>query len=62
VVVSWPVSVTPLFHLMQATKLNGPWSPVSSVIVGSQNQATLSTSSGASSFYQLQLITPFGEP
>jgi hypothetical protein len=60
VVVSWPVSVSSLFTLMQSSSLTGPWSPavpVSSGIVGLQNQATLSTG-GSASFYKLQLNDP----
>jgi hypothetical protein len=60
VVVSWPVSVSSLFTLMQSSSLTGPWSPavpVSSGIVGLQNQATLSAG-GSASFYKLQLTDP----
>lgn len=60
VVVSWPVSVSTLFTLMQSSSLTGPWTPavpVSSAVVGLQNQVTLTTGSG-STFYRLQLIDP----
>jgi hypothetical protein len=60
VVVSWPVSVSSLFTLMQSSSLKGPWSPaapVSSAIVNLQNEATL-TGGGSTSFYKLQLNDP----
>jgi hypothetical protein len=60
VVVSWPVSVSTLFTLMQSGSLTGPWTPavpVSSAIVGLQNQATLSAG-GTAAYYRLQLIDP----
>ena len=60
VVVSWPVSVSTFFKLVQSSSLTGPWSPavpVSSGIVGLQNQATLSVS-GSAAYYKLQLNDP----
>jgi hypothetical protein len=60
VVVSWPVSVSTLFTLMQSSSLDGPWlpaAPVTSAIVSLQNQATLSAG-GKSLFYRLQLTDP----
>jgi len=60
VVVSWPVSVSSLFTLVQSSTLAGPWTPavpVSSVIVGLRKQVTLGAVSGAT-FYRLQLIDP----
>jgi hypothetical protein len=60
VVVSWPVSVSSLFTLMQSSTLTGPWLPavtVSSGIVGLQNQVTLSAG-GNASYYKLQLMDP----
>ena len=60
VVVSWPVSISTLFTLMQSSSVTGPWSPavpVSSAIVGLQNQATLNAG-GSASFYKLQLNAP----
>ncbi|MGA2246534.1 MAG: hypothetical protein ABSH48_16180 [Verrucomicrobiota bacterium] len=60
VVVSWPVSVSSLFTLVQSGTLAGPWSPavpVSSAVVGLQNQVTLSAG-GSLTFYRLQLNDP----
>jgi hypothetical protein len=60
VVVSWPVSVSTLFTLMQSSSLTGPWTPavpVSSAVAGLQNQVTLSAGRAAG-FYKLQLIDP----
>ena len=60
VVVSWPVSVSSLFTLVQSSSLAGPWTPpvpVSSGIVGLQKQVTL-TAGGGHTFYRLQLIDP----
>jgi hypothetical protein len=60
VVVSWPVSVSTLFTLMQSSSVTGPWIPavpVSSAIVGLQNQVTLSLGGGGG-FYRLQLTDP----
>jgi hypothetical protein len=60
VVVSWPVSVSTLFTLMQSSSLTGPWTPavaVSSAIVGNQKQVTLSTGS-STTFYRLRLVDP----
>lgn len=60
VVISWPVSVSSLFNLMQSSSVQGPWvsaTPTSSGIVGLQNQATFSAGSTAS-FYKLQLVDP----
>jgi hypothetical protein len=60
VVVSWPVSVSSLFTLLQSSGLTGPWAPavpVSSAIVGLREQVTL-TAGGSSTFYRLQLIDP----
>lgn len=60
VVVSWPVSVSSLFTLEQSSSLTGPWTPaapVSSAIVGLQNQAVL-TVGGSTTFYRLQLNDP----
>lgn len=60
VVVSWPVSVSTLFTLVQSGSLTGPWTPavpVSSAKVGLQNQATLSAG-GTATYYRLQLIDP----
>ncbi len=62
-IVSVPVTVSPLFQLMQSTNLTGPWVPastVSSVVVGSQVQTTVSTTNNADAFFELQLKTPFG--
>jgi hypothetical protein len=59
-VVSWPVSVSTLFTLVQSSNVTGPWipaAPVASAIVGLQNQVTVSVD-GSSSFYRLQLIDP----
>ncbi len=55
VVVSWPTSASPLFTLQQAAALNGTWSNVSAtpVVVGSQNEVTLTPASTA--FYRLFL-------
>jgi len=60
VVVSWPVSVSTLFTLVQSSSLTGPWTPavpVSSAIVSLYNQATLSAV-GTATYYRLQLIDP----
>jgi hypothetical protein len=60
VVVSWPVSVSTLFTLMQGSGITGPWTPavpVSSALVGLQKQVTLSAAGGPT-FYRLQLIDP----
>lgn len=60
VVVSWPVSVSTLFTLVQSSSLTGPWTPtvpVSSAIVGLQQQVTLNAG-GNNTFYRLQLIDP----
>jgi hypothetical protein len=60
VVVSWPVSVSSLFSLVQSSSLTGPWvpvAPVSSGLVGLQNQVILNAG-GEASFYKLQLNDP----
>jgi hypothetical protein len=60
VVVSWPVSVSSLFTLVQSSSLTGPWSPVtpvSSAIVGFENEVTL-TAGGNLTFYRLMLNDP----
>jgi len=62
VVVSWPVSVSSLFTLVQSSSLtaSGSWTPavqVSSAIVGLQKQVTLNAG-GSATFYRLQLIDP----
>jgi hypothetical protein len=62
VVVSWPVSVSSLFQLVQSDSITGPWSStapstVSSTVAGLQNVVTL-TPLGAATFYELQLIDP----
>jgi hypothetical protein len=60
VVVSWPVSVSSLFKLMQSSSLSGPWlpaAPISSGVVGLQNQVTLSAG-GSPVYYKLQLVDP----
>ena len=60
VIVSWPVSVSTLFTLVQSGSLTGPWSPVvpgSSGQVGLENQVTL-PASGGTVFYRLQLNDP----
>ncbi len=60
VVVSWPVSISTLFTLMQSSSIIGPWSPavpVSSAVVGLQKQVTLSAG-GSGAFYRLQLNDP----
>jgi len=56
VVVSWPVSVTTLLVLQEATSLNGTWSNVGTVptVVGSENQVTL-TPGTSTVFYRLSL-------
>jgi hypothetical protein len=60
VIVSWPVSVSSLFALAQSASPAGPWTPatpVSTAIVGLQNQATLNAG-GKAAFYRLQLLDP----
>jgi len=60
VVVSWPVSVSSLFTLMQSGSLNGPWAPAapaSSAVVGLMNDAAFNAG-GSASFYALQLNDP----
>jgi hypothetical protein len=60
VLASWPVSVSSLFTLEQSGSLTGPWTPaapVSSAVVGLQNQATLTTG-GSTTFYRLRLNDP----
>ncbi len=60
VVVSWPVSVSSLFTLMQSSSLAGPWTPavpVSSSGAGLQNHVTVSAG-GTAAFYTLQLNDP----
>jgi hypothetical protein len=60
VVVSWPVSVSSLFTLVQSSSPTGAWTPavpVSSGVVGGQNQVTLSAGASAT-FYQLLLNDP----
>jgi hypothetical protein len=60
VAVSWPVSVATWFTLVQSSSLAGPWlpaTPVSSAIVGLQNQSVLSAG-GGTTFYKLQLNDP----
>jgi hypothetical protein len=60
VVVSWPISVSSLFTLVQSSSLTGPWTPVapeSSAIVGLENQATL-TVGGNITFFRLVLNDP----
>jgi hypothetical protein len=62
VVVSWPVSISSLFTLVQSSSLTagGSWTPavpVSSAIVGLQKQVTLNAG-GSATFYRLQLIDP----
>lgn len=60
VVVSWPVSISSLFTLVQSSSVAGPWTPavpVSNVVAGLQKQATLNAG-GSSTFYRLQLIDP----
>jgi hypothetical protein len=61
VLVSWPVSVSTLFTLVQGNSLTGPWAPavpVSSAIVGLQKQVTLNASGSGGTFYRLQLVDP----
>jgi hypothetical protein len=60
VVVSWSISVSPLFTLLHSSRVNGPWSPAdmsSLTQVGLQNQVTLNVG-GSTAFYQLQLTAP----
>jgi hypothetical protein len=62
VVVSWPVTVSSLFQLLQAPSANGPWtvaatSPFPTSPDGTMNQVTVSASS-RDSFYRLQLTAP----
>jgi hypothetical protein len=55
VVISWPVGVSPLFMLQQATSLLGPCTNVNapSQVVSAQNQVTLTP--GTSTFFRLSL-------
>jgi len=55
VVISWPVGVSPLFVLQQASSLLGPWSnvAVASQVVNAQNQVTLTP--GTATFFRLSL-------
>jgi hypothetical protein len=56
VIVSWPVSVSPLFVLQQSSALNGTWSNVATapVVVNSKNQVTLTPGTTAA-FFRLSL-------
>jgi hypothetical protein len=56
VVVTWPSSATNRFQFQQTTNLNGPWSniTVTTNVVGTNNQVTLTPSSSAV-FYRLNL-------
>lgn len=61
VTVSWPVSVSSLFMLQQSGNLTGPWVPavpISTGVVGPQNQATFNVGGTSASFYRLQLVDP----
>jgi hypothetical protein len=55
VVVSWPVGVSPLFMLQEATALNGAWSNVVATpqVVGGMNQVTLTPAT--TTFFRLLL-------
>jgi len=56
VVVSWPLTVSSLFQLVQSTNLTGSWTPVtvpSPTQTGGENVVTLPTTN-STSFYQLQ--------
>ncbi|PWU09932.1 MAG: hypothetical protein C5B50_26405 [Verrucomicrobia bacterium] len=60
VVVSWPVSVSSLFKLLQSSSLIGPWvpaTPLSFAVVGLKNQATFNAG-GNASYYKLKLNDP----
>jgi hypothetical protein len=62
VVVSWPISVSSLFQLLQSSSVTGPWTTAATAAFptspdGTQNQVTLSVG-GSTSFYQLQLTAP----
>jgi hypothetical protein len=62
VVISWPISVSSLFQLLQSSSVTGPWTvaataPFTTSADGTKNQITLPTS-GSTSFYQLQLTAP----
>jgi hypothetical protein len=62
VAISWPISVSSLFQLMQSPNVNGPWTvaasaPFPTAAGGTQNQVTLSAG-GAEVFYELQLTAP----
>jgi hypothetical protein len=59
-VISWPVSVSSFFQLMQSTNVVGPWAAanVSSLKqTGCENVVTL-PNSGTASFFRLQLVDP----
>jgi hypothetical protein len=61
VVISWPISVSSLFQLLQSPTVTGPWSvtataPFPTSPDGTKNQLTLTP--GGVAFYQLQLTTP----
>jgi hypothetical protein len=55
VVITWPVSVSTMFTLVQSGSVTGPWQPLGgSTVVNGQNQLTVSAA-GSSKFYQLIL-------
>jgi len=67
-VISWSISVSPMFQLLQSSSLTGPWSvlataPFPASADGTMNQVTVSTAGGVS-FYELQLLipAPYGPP
>ena len=55
-IITWPVSVSTLFTLQQASSIAGPFLNVTNVpvIVSGSNQVTLPISGGAQ-FFQLEL-------
>jgi hypothetical protein len=66
VVVSWPISVSSLFRLVQSSSVTGPWTtaataPFPTSPDGTQNQVTL-PATGTATFYELQLAPPYAPP